>query len=191
MRFPFQSFATDHVLATSQLGKKVFAALVGQVATPSEATLLYLDFADVEVATTSFLRDSVVAFRDYARSHLPTLYPVVSNLTAGVREELHEFLRLRGDALAACRLNAHEKASYPEVIGQLDGKQLATLRAVVAAAETDAVELLRQFSSEENVGTTAWNNRLATLSAKGLLIETSAGRAKRYRPVLENLKYGT
>jgi hypothetical protein len=190
MRFAFEPFAADHVLATSQLGKKVFAALVGEAMAPTEPTLLYLDFSNVEVATTSFLRDSVVAFRNHARSHLGTLYPVVSNLSAGVREELHEFLRSRADALALCRLSAQEHPSHPEVIGQLDGKQLATLRAVVASAETDAVELGRQFASEESVGTTAWNNRLATLSAKGLLIETSAGRAKRYRPVLENLKYG-
>lgn len=191
MRFAFETFATDHVLATSQLGKKVFAALIGKIVTQSEATLLYLDFAEVEVATTSFLRDSVVALRDYARAHLPTVYPVVTNPSAGVKEELHEFLRSRGDALATCRLSAQDHASDPEVLGQLDGKQLATLRAVVAATETDAVELLKQFAAEESVGTTAWNNRLATLSAKGLVIETAAGRTKRYRPVLENLKYGT
>jgi hypothetical protein len=189
MRFAFDPFAADQVLATSQLGKKVFAALAGAIPAPPDPTLLYLDFAHIEVATTSFLRDSVVAFRNHARSHLGTVYPVIANAGAGVREELHEFLRSRGDALVACMLDAQERPSHPEVIGQLDGKQLATLRAVIVAAETDAVELGKEFPAEE-IGTTAWNNRLAALSAKGLLIETSAGRAKRYRPVLENLNYG-
>jgi len=32
---------------------------------------------------------------------------------------------------------------------------------------------------------------LAALATKGLVIELSSGRSKRYRPVLEKLTYGT
>jgi hypothetical protein len=190
MLFRIGGFASDKVLATSLLGKRVFAALASEMVAATEPTILYLDFTDAEVATTSFLRESVVTFRDHARRHLSNLYPVPCNLAAGVREELHDFLSMRGDALAICQLNSREQAFNAEVIGQLDGKQLATLRAVVAAGETDAVELGKKFAADEGVGTTAWNNRLAALSAKGLLIETNHGRAKRYRPVLEKLKHG-
>lgn len=191
MRFPLAKFASDKVLATSQLGKRVFAELVGELQSPSTPTLFYLDFEAVEVATMSFLRESVVAFRNYARGHVPHLYPVAANLTPGVREELHDFLRLRADALVICKLRGPSKIADAEIIGQLDGKQLATFQAVVAAGETDAVELAKQFESEEPIGTTAWNNRLAALSSKSLLIEISAGRSKRYRPVLEDIKYGS
>ena len=37
------------------------------------------------------------------------------------------------------------------------------------------------------VGATAWNNRLSSLAALGLIIEMSLGRTKRYKPLLQGL----
>ncbi|MEJ1961764.1 MAG: hypothetical protein WDO56_09530 [Gammaproteobacteria bacterium] len=190
MRFDYSSFATDGVLASAQLGKKVFGALASEIAASSATTLLYLDFQSVQVATTSFLREAVFTVRNHVRQNLTNIYPVAANLSAEIKEELGLFLRERGDAMATCNVNADEEASDPEVIGQLDGKLLMTLSAVLQANETDATTLVEQFADDERVGITAWNNRLAALAMKGLLIETIQGRAKRYRPVLENLKYG-
>lgn len=190
-RFSLKPFSDDGVLATSPLGKKVFSAIIAEIpSAPGSSTPFYLDFVDVEVATTSFLRDSVVAFRDYVRLHLRHLYPVPANLSDAVREELRAFLVDHSDAIPTCNLSAKGQVTRPEVLGTLDGKQLATLQAVIEAGETDA-PTLAQNASTENVGITAWNNRLAALSLKGLVIETAVGRAKRYRPVLENLKYGS
>ena len=42
---------------------------------------------------------------------------------------------------------------------------------------------MRRSNGSEDVGQTAWNNRLASLSRLGLLMEMSHGRAKRYRPL--------
>jgi hypothetical protein len=45
---------------------------------------------------------------------------------------------------------------------------------------------------QEKVAPTAWNNRIGSLLAKGLVIEVSnTGRNKRYRPILEGISYGT
>jgi hypothetical protein len=187
MTFEYGRFAAEGVLATSQLGRKVFAALINEVTSPSGPTVLYLDFKGVQIATTSFLREAVVAFRNHARQHIPHLYPVAANLSPEIKEELAAFLRDCGDAMPVSDFLGTGTA---EVIGQLDGKQLATLRAALNTSETDASALAERFAGAENIGTTAWNNRLAALAAKGLLIETSAGRAKRYRPVLENLTCG-
>lgn len=191
MRRALLEFAADCVLATPQLGKRVFGALVSELTTPPDVPVVfYLDFTGVEVATASFLREAIVTFRNHVREHIPQLYPVAANLAHDVQEELHDLLRERMDALPVCELDPDERPRGARIFGQLDGKLLLTLNAALKAQEIDATALLEQFAKEENVGITAWNNRLAALCSKGLLIEQNLGRAKRYRPVLENLVYG-
>src|SRR4051812_881510 len=104
MHIPLLPYAVDSILSTAQLGKKVFAALVGATSTPTSPTLLFLDFSGVEIATASFLREAVVTFRNHIREHVPHLYPVQANLTAEVKEELADFLRDRVDAMAICNV---------------------------------------------------------------------------------------
>jgi len=191
MRHELQPFATDGILAGSILGQRAFAQLIQQTKAPAAPELCFLDFAGVKVATLSFLRDSVLAFRNHARAQWPNLYPVVANLAPAIEEEFSDFLRLRNDAMVMCQVDTREVASQAVVLGTVDGKQLTALDAVLQLREADAPQLAQQFKEAEPISTTAWNNRLAALVAKGLLIEVSSGRSKRYRPVLEGLAYGT
>jgi len=151
----------------------------------------YLDFAGVSVATTSFLRESVIAYRRHARGHWTNVYPVIANLVPAVREELDNFLRDQGDAFVVCEIDNQERPTKIAIVGRLDGKQDLTLRAVIEQGEVDAPTLAERFKTNEPISSTAWNNRLASLSAKGLVIEIGSGRGKRYRPVLRRLRYGT
>jgi hypothetical protein len=113
------------------------------------------------------------------------LYPVVANANQAVREELLELVGLRGDAILACILSPSDRVSASELIGRLDPKQQHTFELVLERGETDASELMRDFGQSEGLQhTTAWNNRLASLVALGVILEVSNGRAKRYRPVL-------
>lgn len=189
MRFEMQAFAGSGVLAGALHGQKVFARIVAATDTKSDPEIIFLDFSGVAVATTSFLRESVVGYRNYARSHWSNVYPIVANLGPAVREELEQFLVQQGDALAVCKLNRSSEPSDVHVLGRLDGKQDLALRAVVQAGEVDAPTLAR--THKDPPSPTAWNNRLAALASKGLIIESSTGRGKRYRPVLERLRYGT
>lgn len=190
MKLLLQPFAMDGVLAGAAPGQSAFAALIQQTRAPSAAEVCFLDFAGVAFATISFMRESVVAYRNHARAHWPNLYPVVANVAPVIAEELGDFLRMRNDAMVMCQLHG-DVPSDPVVIGAVDGKQLTALDAVLALRETDAPQLALQFKDAEPISTTAWNNRLAALVAKGLLIEISSGRGKRYRPVLEGLVHGT
>jgi hypothetical protein len=72
------------------------------------------------------------------------------------------------------------------ILGEVDPKQRVALESVRLLGEADAATLQKRFA-DENVGVTAWNNRLAALSAKGILVATQRGRAKSYRLVLEGL----
>jgi hypothetical protein len=133
----------------------------------------------------------VVAYRNHARSHWSTVYPVAANLAALVREDLENFLRDQGDAIVACDLDRTGQPSNVQILGRLDGRQQLTLRAVVEQGEVDAPMLAKLFKREGPASPTAWNNLLVALTTKGLVIEFRSGRGKSYRPVLEGLQYGT
>lgn len=189
MRLQMQPYATNGVLAGSIEGKKAFVDLIQRTPAVLTPEVCFLDFENISVATASFLRDSVVAYRNHARSHWTHLYPVLANMNVTVTEDFGDFLSTRGDAFVMCALDSNDHPTNVQVIGQLDGKQLIALKAVLALGEADAATLAAQ--ADEQVGPTAWNNRLTALVAKGLLVEVTTGRNKRYRPVLEALTYGT
>ncbi len=189
MHWPMKIYSDDGILAGSIEGQKVFADLLQKTTPPAQPQVCFLDFADIDVATTSFLRDGVIAYRNHARSMWPFVYPVCANLAPRVKEELHSFLKDRSDAFVVCGLDADGRVSKVELVGQIDGKQAVALRGVLDLGESDAAGLRAHVGEE--VASTAWNNRLVALSDKGILIEASSGRNKRYRPVLEGLRYGT
>ncbi len=176
------------ILAGAAEGANALAKLIALVTKFVAPTTLLLDFRQINVATSSYLREAILGFRDYCRNSRPELYPVICNLGPKVREELEALLKLKGDALVAAEVNAG-RVITATVVGKLEEKQRITLLAVLHAKRADAVSLSRQ-DQQENLGPTAWNNRLASLSAKGILRETQAGRGKIYEPVVEALCYG-
>jgi hypothetical protein len=189
MYLPLEIYAQNNVLAGSIDGQKAFTDLLRKTPMPSKPEVCFLDFAGIEVATTSFLRDSIVAYRNHARSTWPMIYPVCANLVSRVKEELDSFLKSRSDVFVICMRDIAGRVSDPRLIGQIDGKQGIALRGVLDLGESDATGLRQHI--DEDVAATAWNNRLSALTAKGILMEVSSGRNKRYRPVLEGLRYGT
>lgn len=189
MRLDLDRYAADCVLAGSVAGKRAFSDLVGRTEVPAKPELCFLDFRNIEVMTSSFLRDSVIAYRNHARSAWPFVYPVAANLAAAVREEFETWLVETGDIFVVCDLAVEDSPSNVTMLGVIDGKQRVALRGVIELGETDVAGLASYIG--EQVAPTAWNNRLGALVAKGLIVEvTYGGRNKRYRPILEGLKYG-
>jgi hypothetical protein len=187
MRLPILSLADDRrVLTGSAAGRKLLSALIDATERSPTPEIAFLDFAFIDVATSSFLRESVFGFRDYTRAALPNLYPVVANAEPGVLEELEFFVRHRSDALWCCRLDATGVASEARVLGDLDPIQRQTFEAVLQRGSTSAPELAAAAQTD-GVGPTAWNNRLSALATKGLLIEHRTGKTKTFSPVLEVL----
>ena len=186
----FELADREDTLAGAADGANALAKLISSLSEISGDRLILLDFRHIEVATSSFLREAVLGFRDYSRNSRPNLYPLVCNANLKVREELEGLLKLKGDALVLCEVNSRNTITAATVVGKLEEKQRVTLQAVLKARRTDAVTLSRQ-DRETNLGPTAWNNRLASLSAKGILKESLTGRLKIYEPVVEALCYGT
>jgi hypothetical protein len=177
------------VLTGATNGRRVLSELLAAAEPePLDPEVVFLDFSGVTVATASFLRESILAFRDFVRSHRSNLYPVIADANAAVRDELQELVRPpRGDVLIACTLGGGEPKNAM-LIGNLEKMQRRTFDLVRAFGETGASELMRHRGVEDRVrSATAWNNRLASLASLGLLVEMRQGRTKRYKPVLEGV----
>lgn len=175
------------VLAGAGAGAALLGKLISSRPQLTSPGVIVLDFAGIEVGTSSFLREGVLAFRDYCRA-TSNAYPVVANLSELLREELTALLIQRGDALVCCDLS-QSQISNPIVLGVLEAKQREILDLIADKESVNAPDLARQFS-EEQVGPTAWNNRLSGLAKKSLLISRQSGRSTFFSPVIKGMKYG-
>jgi hypothetical protein len=186
MKIPMVELSGSDVLAKATSGRTALRKLLEATETePRQPTPVFIDFNGVTVATSSFLRECVLGYRDAARMRRSNFYPVVSNADDTVEEELSYLLVGRNEAMLACELSDSDEVTRLHLIGELDPKYRQTFDLVMRLGETDAGTLMRDYGDDEAVTRTAWNNRLATLSGMGLVIEVSHGRAKRYLPVLQ------
>ncbi len=173
------------VLSGFARGSLLLVKLIEAAQTQEEPTALYLDFQGVAVATSSYLRAGVLGFRDHCVKARSNIFPVVANANADIIEELRIALEGRNDAVVVCDLNKNGRASEKRIVGSLDDKQRRTLDLVAQEGEVDAQTLEKNYKKVEPIGATGWNNRLANLAEKALLIESRRGRGKEYRYVME------
>jgi hypothetical protein len=178
-------------LAGVPAGRHAFGKLLAlTVQEPLSPEPLYLDFSDIAIATASYLRESVLHFKDAVRRRGSNLYPVVANANEQVVEELALLIEANHEALMTCSLDEQGRPIHPVLLGDLDPKQKLTLELVNRIGETDASELMRDHNAGENVKQTAWNNRLSALAEQGLVFEVCLGREKRYKRLFEEGIYG-
>jgi hypothetical protein len=173
------------VLSGQPRGQLLFGKLIGVVRPQDEPTAIFLNFKGVDVATSSFLRAGILAFRDHCVRMGLNLFPVLANINNDIADDLKVMLEQRGDAFVVCDMDDDERVSSIRVVGSLDEKQRLTLEAVIQEGETDAASLKEKHEDTEKIGTTGWNNRLTSLAEKGLVMEVRRGRGKLYRPILE------
>ena len=184
MKLVMKSYSTNGVLAGAVDGQNVFRKLLAACEKkPDSPTPLVLDFKAVELASASFLRESVFALKSHMRAKGAAWYPVLANVSATIEDELSILTESKKDALILCLCNEDGKISEPRLFGDLDPKHQRTFELVAECGEADAVALAQSFGASEQLqNATAWNNRLKTLCDRGVLMEFSKGRAKSYRP---------
>ena len=178
----FELSGRERVLAGSENGLRMLGIIIGQGVPRPDVGPCFVDLAQIDVVTASFFRDCILGYRNHARTTVPHLYPVIANASAKVLEEMTGYLEDRGDAVWICRLDRQGTVSQPEVLGKLDVIQQQTLDVVRKLGRADAPSLA---ATDRSIGVTAWNNRLAALAARRLLIEQRSGKTKFYSPVLE------
>lgn len=185
IRYPMLSSPiSSAALAGSAMGRQMLAHLIQKTKPVAQPTIALLDFDGIDIATGSFLREAVMGFRDFCRNAAGMIYPVVANANATIEEELAVYLRGRNDAIWACTVDTQDRIAVPHILGDLDTEQMSTIQLISRHHPISAPELAR-LRPDHKIGTTAWNNRLATLAAKGMLKEIRQGKTKLFSPVME------
>ena len=82
------------VLAQAIRGRDVLRKLLRATEVePPKPKQVFLSFHSVDVATSSFLRESVIAYRSAIRARHSNFYPIVCDANEAVEEELDDTLR--------------------------------------------------------------------------------------------------
>ncbi len=174
------NFVPQSGFLTGLTGRQIYPRLVDELGPVPMAQPFLVDFKDT-TATGSFFSQAIFPLRDYARRL--NQYLVLCNLNTETRLELAWLLEVISDAFLMCESDENGDISNVTWIGGLDEKQWSILSAVSSLGGVDATTLSQKFK-EDHIGITGWNNRLASLSAKGLLIESKSGRNKIYKSVI-------
>jgi hypothetical protein len=176
---------SEPILAGRLSGQRAFVAALEQLSEFAAPSIVLLDFRGVDLVTSSFLSEVLVPLRDHLRLRRQPGYAVAANPSERVAEEMEELLRRSGEAFLTCSSDVVGRIANVQLCGRLDDKLQETLRLVSRKQETTAAQLHEELRNDDPVGATAWNNRLASLAAKSLVVEILQGRTKKYRPVLE------
>jgi len=175
------------VLAGARSGAALFTKLAALLPPPrSSPEPLLLDFDGVELASASFLRESIFPFKAFTRTARSAWYPVIANSSPDTLDELEVVCSARADSILVCVLSSKMKLSKVSLIGRLDGKQQDAYNFVVSSGGATAKTLMEATATpaDASISPTAWNNRLSALVEKGVVAEVSAGRQKFYTPLV-------
>lgn len=182
--------AGGEILSGAPSGRHFYAKLIEALPEePINPEPFFLDFRGVQIATASFLRESVIAFRTFVRGRKSNYYPAIANAVTDVIDDLIEVLQPRGDVLMLCTLDLNGEVVRHRCIGTLDPMQQLTFDLVSRHGETTATRLMEIEKSDVKV--TAWNNRLSSLSSLGLISEQAKGRSKTYKPIFAGGESGS
>ncbi len=77
----------------------MFVSTLDDMPVLTEPALVVLDFAGIELATSSFLSELLIPLRDHLRFRRPPGYVVVANANEKVCEEMEDMLSRIGDAV--------------------------------------------------------------------------------------------
>lgn len=165
-------------------GRKDYARLCERLSEAPSGSVIFLDFAGVELVSGSWINAALVPLLTWAADERNDLFPAICNAKADIQEEL----ALVAKYTHTCFLVA-EGAVPPRhatVVGPLDPGQRFTLEALVELRAVTGAELERQ-RPKEKVKATAWNNRLKDLFEKRLLRRERRGREQVYSPVVQEI----
>jgi hypothetical protein len=158
--------------------RQLLAKLIAWTADEAPKGTLIIDFTGIADASASFLREAILAFRDYVRAYQPELFPVLANIAANVREELDTLLKARGEAMPACRIDDAGRAVDADIIGALE----ASLSQTLAMIRERGPLALSDLPGETKAST--WSNRLANLIRQGFIVPIPEANKRVYRYVL-------
>lgn len=190
------------------LGQDHLAPLVRSLRSDPDLTvgpgeIVVLDFSGLEAATSSYLKATILWLVEAGRlaaggEQTPgeprapaplNVFPVVTGLSAEIREELNDVLLSR--SMPCLEASHYDDISIQQarLLGFLDVEKLSTLEILVREHETTAPRLHEKYAST-GIGATGWNNRLTALHRLRLARRTKQGRQWVYSSLAKEVMRG-
>ena len=186
--------------------EKVAAMVAGTVG-DDPGTRVVFDFADIKLASASYIKATVLWLTTCGRIHAGVIdpgdllslentqfqpfnvFPLVASANHEIETELREVFGGRGLICIIATEWTSDNVAIAEVVGSLEATARKTLKAINGFTEFTAYDLQDRFPNEA-VNATAWNNRLVELYRLRLLRRRKEGKFWKYQPVADQLNYG-
>lgn len=171
------------------------------------ACITLVDFDGVQHTNTSYIRNSLFWLNACGRANAaeesvaPTgdlwqvrplpIIPMASNLVPEVREAIDEVFFVRRAACLEVVSTEAGLVQQARLLGALESKLLLSLQQLCRfGREATAAELHAKFSARDDIGVTAWNNRLVELFAALLVTRRRQGKFWHYQPLAKEIEDG-
>lgn len=165
-------------------GRAHYGPLCSHLSRFRPGSLVQFDFQGVEDLSASWIAATLIPLLSWASLTEIDLYFVLTGVFGTDKRWEDEF------ELVATREHVAFLVAAPEVpatfclVGELDAILFDTLRLVQSHREVTGAAL-RRLVPDENIGATAWSNRLKDLHTMRLVRRTTRGREQLYSTVVE------
>jgi hypothetical protein len=197
--------------AGSQTGERhalLMRDQIREVSMPDGGLIFVVDFDEVEHATASYMKNSLLWLtlcgqmyagalgpeeqrsRDWTSLEPLNVFPAVLNANADIQHEIDEvFGGRRGLACLLAESVEDNVITVGKVLGAVDPVAARTIKALQGVPEATAEDLYRKCP-DEGVNITAWSNRLFDLNRIRIARRRRQGKFWKYQPLAGVMKYG-
>lgn len=164
-------------------GRRHHGQLCAVLSGAKPGSVIAVDFADVADVSASWIAACLVPLMTWVAMPENDIYLVLVGVLGGEQKWEDEFDLVASDA-GVVFLATEPGSAQSRLLGSLDPILQDTLRAVQQHCEVTGAGLKRLFP-DENIGATAWSNRLKDLHTMRLLKRITRGREQIYSIVTE------
>lgn len=202
--------AATKLAAGSQTGKAHARLLLEQISaakTPESGLVVLVDFRGIELATASYVKETVLWLAMCGRMHAGALgpseqksldwsslyplnvFPAVAYANEEIEHEIDEVFARRGLPCLLAEEVSDDLILVAKVLGLVEPTVARTIQALDGSCEATADDLHRKCP-DDGVNITAWNNRLSELNRIRIARRRKDGKFWRYQPLAGVMKYG-
>jgi hypothetical protein len=166
-------------------GQSHFGRLCETLVHEAPATVVLLDFSDIENVNASWLNAAISPLLPWCARPEIDVFPVLCCFPASARDELELVSRLNNQCFPVAQ-RVEEATRSVELVGPLESALETTIRVVLERGDVTGADLGRDPESG-GIGPTGWNNRLRELFERRLLTRRNIGRKQMYSPLAKEM----